>query len=50
MQWNHFPHFWPYVRVTASDLVDYPKKEPVEQSFDVFFDVSLNELVIKQMK
>ena len=44
--WRGFPHYWPFVRGIPCLLVVYPHKQPVIQSFDVFFDVSLNTLLI----
>ena len=39
---KHFPRYWPFVRGNS------PKKTPVTRSFDVFFDMRLNNHLSKQ--
>ena len=43
IRWKHFPRHWPFV-VTG----EFPAKRPVTHSFDVFFDLGLNERLSKQ--
>ena len=38
IKWKYFPHYWPFVQVTG----EFPAQRPVTQSFDVFFDLCLN--------
>ena len=38
--WQHFPHYWPFVRIIHLSLVDSPQKGPVTLGFDD----SLNKL------
>ena len=40
-KWKHFPRYWPVVRGTHRSLVN-SLTNPVTQSFDVFFDLLLN--------
>ena len=46
IKWNHFPHCWSFVRVTGG----FSSQRPVTQSFDVFFDVRLNNWLSKQSR
>ena len=48
MTWKCFLHYWPFVKGIHQSPVDSHYKGPVRQSFDVFFDVSLNKLLKKQ--
>ena len=45
-----FPCNWPFVRGIHRSPVDSPHKAPVTQSFDVFFDVCLNQWLNKQWR
>ena len=49
MIWKFFPHCWHFMRRNHGWPVDSPHKGPVMQSFLVFFDDSLNKLLIKQL-
>ena len=46
IKWNHFPHCWSFVRVTGG----FSSQRPVTRSFDVFFDVRLNNWLSKQSR
>ena len=39
IKWKHFPRYWPFVR-----------KRPVARSFDIFFDLRLNNQLNKQSR
>ena len=43
IKWKHFPRYWPFV-VTG----EFFTQRPVTRSFDVFFDLRLNERLSKQ--
>ena len=42
-------HYWHFVRDIHQSLVDSPHQGPVMLSFDIFFDVSLNKPLNKQL-
>ena len=44
IKWKHFPRHWPFVRVTG----EFPAQRPVRRSFNIFFDLRLNEQLSKQ--
>ena len=48
MKWKCFPQNWPFVRGSHQSPIDSFHKDPVMQSFDVSFAVSLNKLLDKQ--
>ena len=48
--WHESAHLVPFVRGIYRSLVDSPHKWPVMRSFDIFFDVSSNELLNKQWR
>ena len=45
IKWKHFPRYWPFVRV-----IHRSRWIPRTWSFDVFFDLSLNERLSKQSR
>ena len=45
MRWKHFLYNWPIVTGNHQSLVVSPHSRPVMPSFDVFFDISLNNLL-----
>ena len=45
IKWKHFPRNWQFVREIHRSPVNFP---PVTRSFDVFFDLRLNERLSKQ--
>ena len=45
-----FPHYWPFVRGIQRQPVDSPHKGPVKQSFHIFFVISRNKLLNKQLR
>ena len=45
IKWKHFPRYWPIVRGMTGE---FPAQRPVTRSFDVFFDLRLNERLSKQ--
>ena len=47
IKWKHFPRYWPL----CGDFTGpgaFPAQRPVTRSFDVFFDLGLNERLSKQ--
>ena len=42
IKWNHFPHYWPFVRGNSPVTGEFPAQRPVTRNFDVFFDLRLN--------
>ena len=48
IKWKHFPRYWPFVRGIHRSSVNSPHKRPVTWTFDVFFDLRLNERLSKQ--
>ena len=42
IKWKHFPRNWPFVR-EFTGTGEFPTQRPVTRSFDVFFDLRLNE-------
>ena len=44
IKWKHFPCNWPFVRGTG----EFPAQRPVTRSFDIFFDLRLNNRLSKQ--
>ena len=47
IKWEHFPRYWPFLRGIHRSPVNSPHK-PVTRSFDVFYDLRLNERLNKQ--
>ena len=47
IKWKQFLRYWPFVRRIHRSLVNSPH-EPVTQSFDVLFDLRLNERLSKR--
>ena len=45
IKWKHFPRNWPFVRGINSPVREFPAKG---RSFDVFFDMCLNQRLSKQ--
>ena len=43
-KWQHFPRYWPFVRVTG----EFPSQRLVVESFDAFFHLRLNKRLSKQ--
>ena len=41
IKWKHFPRYWPFAR-------EFPTQRPVTRSFDIFFDLRLNQRLSKQ--
>ena len=48
MAWNHFPHYWPFVRGIHQSPVASPYKGPVMRTFGVSFVAGFNKLLSKQ--
>ena len=48
IKWKHFPRYWPFVRGIHRSPVNSPHKGQETRSFDVFFDLRLNERLSKQ--
>ena len=47
IKWNHFPHYWPFVRgIHRSRWI--PRTKASDAEFDVFFDLRLNKRLSKQ--
>ena len=46
IKWKHFLRYWPFVQVPS----EFPAQRPVTRSFDVFFDLRLNEWFSKQSR
>ena len=49
IKWKHFPRYWPLVRGIHRSPVNSSQR-PVPRSFDVFFDLCLNEPLSKQWR
>ena len=49
MKWKHFPRHWPFVRGIHRSSLNSPQR-PVTWSFDVFFDLRLNQELSKQWR
>ena len=47
IKWKHFPRYRPFVRGIHRSG-EFPTQRPVTRSFDVFFDLRLNERLSKQ--
>ena len=47
IKWEHFPRYWPFVRGIHRSPVKSPQR-PVTRSFDVFFNLRLNNQLSKQ--
>ena len=45
MSMRRFPHYWPLAREIHPSPMDSPHKEPVMRTFDVSFDISMNNLL-----
>ena len=45
IKWKHFPRYWPFVRGINRWIA---RTKPVTRSFDVFFDLRLNNRLSKQ--
>ena len=45
---KHFPRYWPFVRGNSPGTDEFPAQRPVTQSFGVFLDLRLNNLLSKQ--
>ena len=43
IKWKHFPRYWPFVRGIHRSPGGFPSQRPVTRSFDVFFDLGLND-------
>ena len=50
IKWTHFPSCWPFVRVISAVTGEFPAQRPVSRSFDVFFDLCLNQQLSKQWR
>ena len=48
IKWRHFPRHWSFVRWIHRSPGEFPAQRPVTPSFDVFFDLRLNERLSKQ--
>ena len=48
IKWKRFPRCWPFVWGIHRSPVNFPAQRPVTRSFDVFFDLSLNQRLSKQ--
>ena len=44
IKWKHFPRYWPFV------TGEFPAQRSVTRSFDVFYDLRLNERLRKQSR
>ena len=42
IKWKYFLHYWPFVRGNSLITSEFPSQRPVTWSFDVFFDLCLN--------
>ena len=47
IKWKHFPRYWPFV---WGMTCEFPAQRSVTQSFDVFFDLHLNNRLSKQSR
>ena len=50
IKWKHFPRYWLFVRGIHRSPVYSPSQRPVTRSFDVFFDLRVNERLSKQSR
>ena len=49
IKWKHFPRYWPFVRGIHRSPVNSPyRKNPVTQSFEIFFGLHVNKRLSKQ--
>ena len=48
IKWKLFPRYWPFVQGIQRSPVNSPQRKPVTQSFDVSFDLCLNQQLSKQ--
>ena len=49
IKWKHFPRYWPFVRGIHRSPVN-SRTKPVTRSFDVFFDLHLNQQLSKHRR
>ena len=47
IKWINFPRYWLFVRGIHRSPGEFPTQRPVTQSFDVFFDLRLNQRLSK---
>ena len=45
---KYFPRYWSFVRGNSPVTGEFPTQRPVTRSFDVFFDLCLNQRLSKQ--
>ena len=50
IKWKHFPRYWPFLRGNSPATVEFPSQRPVTRSFDVFFDLHLNNRLSIQLR
>ena len=47
IKWKHFPRYWPFCAGISPIAGEFPAQRPVTRSFDVFFDLRLNQQLSK---
>ena len=50
IKWKHFPRYWPFVRGIHRLSVNSPNKGQWRGTFDVFFDLRLNQQLSKKWR
>ena len=48
IKWKHFLRYWPFCAGNSPATGEFPAQWPVMRSFEVFFDMRLNERLSKQ--